>query len=79
MKALKAEWRFAHWALDIDSSASGSSYQHQCATCGDQSGVADTAEGPDMWCLRHAERTGHTDFRCVITTFFRASLSKGPR
>ncbi|WP_455681518.1 DUF7848 domain-containing protein [Streptomyces noursei] len=77
--ATKAVWRVADWALDIGTSDSGSIYKHQCMTCGQKSSAAVTAEGPDTWCLRHAESTGHTDFRGSVTTFFRASLVEGPR
>ncbi|MER6051104.1 hypothetical protein ABT168_27245 [Streptomyces sp. NPDC001793] len=77
--AMKAGWQFADWDLNVDTSASGSIYQHQCMTCGEKSGVAATAEGPDVWCLRHAGLTGHTDFRGAVTTFFRASLAEGSR
>ncbi|MFE6691891.1 hypothetical protein ACFVFQ_36165 [Streptomyces sp. NPDC057743] len=75
--AIAETWHVADWGLDIDASGSGSIYRQQCMTCGDKSGAAATAEGPDVWCLRHAERTGHTDFRCAVTTFFRASLVEG--
>ncbi|MHB6908285.1 DUF7848 domain-containing protein [Streptomyces sp. DB-54] len=77
--AVVSGWQIADWALDVETSDSGSLYKHQCMTCGQKSAVAVTAEGPDTWCLRHAERTGHTDFRGAVTTFFRASLAKEPR
>ncbi|WP_446750610.1 DUF7848 domain-containing protein [Streptomyces sp. WZ-12] len=72
-------WHVANWGLDVESSDSGSIYKHQCMTCGQKSSPAVTADGPDAWCLRHAEQTGHTDFRCAVTTFFRASLVGGAR
>ncbi|MFK0289140.1 hypothetical protein ACIQU6_01465 [Streptomyces sp. NPDC090442] len=69
----------ANWGMNVGISDSGSTYENQCVTCGQKSGMAVTAEGPDTWCLRHAQRTGHTEFRGSVTTFFRASLAKGPR
>ncbi|SHK76896.1 hypothetical protein SAMN05216268_101256 [Streptomyces yunnanensis] len=72
-------WRIADWDLDVGTSDSGSIYKHQCMSCGQKSSAAVTADGPDEWCLRHAERTGHTEFRGTVTTFFRASLAEGPR
>ncbi|MEE4541633.1 hypothetical protein V2S66_06560 [Streptomyces sp. V4-01] len=33
--------------------------------------------GPlQLWCLRHAGRTGHTGFRGTVVGFFRASLEE---
>ncbi|MEU8919039.1 hypothetical protein [Streptomyces nigrescens] len=79
MTAARSVWRFADWALKVDTSGSGPIYVQECMSCGEDSGASEEAEGPDVWCLRHAGRTGHTWFRCVVTTFFRASLVEGPR
>ncbi|MET4924418.1 hypothetical protein P3L51_19010 [Streptomyces sp. PSRA5] len=72
-------WRYANWALHTDTSGSGPIYVTECTSCGESSGAADDREGPETWCLKHAGRTGHTGFRSVITSFFRASLVEGPR
>ncbi|MGW7657946.1 DUF7848 domain-containing protein [Streptomyces tendae] len=47
----------------------------ECTTCDDSSGAADDAKQPEVWCLCHANQTGHTGFRMIITSFFRASMS----
>ncbi|MDV5146293.1 hypothetical protein R1T08_19330 [Streptomyces sp. SBC-4] len=61
------------WALRADRSGSGLITEAECTTCLDGSGAADDGRGPAVWCLAHAEETGHTGFRRIRTDFFRAS------
>ncbi|MFE7456326.1 hypothetical protein [Streptomyces sp. NPDC057554] len=68
--------RFADWTLNVDHTGSGPVFESECTTCGDCSGAAEGKDAPEMWCLRHAGRTGHTGFRGITTAFFRASLSE---
>ncbi|MGP3983915.1 DUF7848 domain-containing protein [Streptomyces sp. KR80] len=72
--AVRSVMWFADWSLRVDESGSGPVYEAECTTCGDQSSAADDREGPEVWCLGHAGRTGHTGFRGIITAFFRAEL-----
>ncbi|WP_444972073.1 DUF7848 domain-containing protein [Streptomyces lunaelactis] len=66
--------RSAGWTLSIDLSGSGPIFEAECTSCGEASGPADDRAGPEIWCLRHAGRTGHTGFRGITTAFFRAAL-----
>lgn len=72
-------WRFADWVLRADASGSGPIYVAECTTCGDGSVAAEETEGPEIWSLQHAGRTGHTGFRNIDISFSRASLVEGPR
>ncbi|MFD3332356.1 hypothetical protein ACFWV1_06840 [Streptomyces sp. NPDC058700] len=61
------------WVLRQDPTGSGPITEAECTTCLDGSGAADDGRGPAVWCLAHAQATGHTGFRRVRTDFFRAS------
>lgn len=61
------------WALREDRTGSGPITEAECTTCMDGSGAADDGRGPALWCLAHAEETGHTGFRRIRTDFFRAT------
>ncbi|MCX5226736.1 hypothetical protein ABZY16_31030 [Streptomyces sp. NPDC006553] len=61
------------WALRPDRTGSGTTTEAECTTCLDGSGAADDGRGPAVWCLSHAQATGHTGFRRIRTDFFRAS------
>ncbi|MFD9488127.1 hypothetical protein ACFWBX_30010 [Streptomyces sp. NPDC059991] len=74
MTTPRAIWRFADWALQLDTSGSGPIFESQCTTCNDSSEASDGKEVPEVWCLRHAGATGHTGFRAVTTSYFRAKL-----
>ena len=74
--ALRAVFRFMDWALQVDTSGSGPIYEAECTTCSESSGTADSKDEPEVWCLRHAGRSGHTGFRAVTTSFFRASCAE---
>ncbi|MFC9703257.1 hypothetical protein ACFTWD_21470 [Streptomyces sp. NPDC056943] len=63
------------WALRADRTGSGPITEAECTTCLDGSGAADDGRGPAVWCLAHAEETGHTGFRRIRTDFFRATSS----
>ncbi|MGP3924515.1 DUF7848 domain-containing protein [Streptomyces sp. 8N616] len=72
--AARSVIRFADWSLSADLSGSGPIFESECTTCGESSGAADKKEGPETWCLRHAGSTGHTGFRGITTSFFRAQM-----
>lgn len=74
--AERTVWRFVDWVLQLDTSGSGPIFEAECTTCGDASDAADSKEAPEVWCLRHAGRCGHTGFRAVTTTFFRATQAE---
>jgi hypothetical protein len=74
--AARAVWRFVDWVLQVDASGTGPIYEAECTTCGESSGAADSKEAPEVWCLRHAGRSGHTGFRAATTTFFRATRAE---
>ncbi|PBC82167.1 hypothetical protein SAMN05216511_5158 [Streptomyces sp. KS_16] len=67
MTPARSVWWFTDWVLMVGTSGSGPICMQECMPCGDNSGAADEAEGQDVWCLRHAGRTGHTGFRCAVT------------
>lgn len=71
--AARSVWRFADWVLQLDPSVSGPVFDAKCTTCEESSGAADSKEDPEVWCLRHAGRSGHTGFQAVATMFFRAT------
>ncbi|MFB6837078.1 hypothetical protein [Streptomyces sp. NPDC056361] len=66
-------WRPKLWALRGDRTGSGPITEAECTTCHDGSGPAEDGRGPALWCLAHAQETGHTGFRRIRTDFFRAS------
>ncbi|WP_406059058.1 hypothetical protein OG462_18970 [Streptomyces sp. NBC_01077] len=59
-------------ALREDRAGSGPITEAECTTCLDGSGAADDGRGPAVWCLAHAQATGHAGFRRIRTDFFRA-------
>ncbi|RFU85511.1 hypothetical protein DY218_17025 [Streptomyces triticagri] len=65
--------RFEPWRLEVDSTGSPPIHEAECTTCNAASGAADDKAEPELWCLRHAGRTGHSGFRGITTTFFRAT------
>jgi hypothetical protein len=70
--------RQGDWTLSSDVLGGGPIVEAECTTCDDSSGAADEANRPEVWCLRHANQTGHTGFRMIITSFFRASVANTP-
>lgn len=65
--------RRSDWTLSPDPHGGPAIYAAECTTCAEESPAADSTEAPDIWCLRHAGRTGHTGFRLTVTTFLRAT------
>ncbi|WP_459117477.1 DUF7848 domain-containing protein [Streptomyces malaysiensis] len=63
------------WTLSADVTGSPPILEAECTTCDDSSGAAEEAKQPEVWCLRHANQTGHTGFRMIIASFFRASMT----
>lgn len=76
MMAARTVLRLVDWVLQPDASGSGPIFEAECTTCQESSEAADGKEQPEMWCLRHAGRSGHTGFRAVMTTFFRATRAE---
>jgi hypothetical protein len=68
--------RFGQWTLTTDAAAGPLIHEAECTTCGDKSEAGRAWNDPQMWCLRHAGRTGHTAFRAKVVGFFRASLKE---
>lgn len=66
--------RAADWMLRGDCSGGELIVEAECTSCPEASGGADDGNEPAVWCLRHAQETGHTGFRRIRTDFFRASL-----
>ncbi|MFD9795716.1 hypothetical protein ACFWXK_32730 [Streptomyces sp. NPDC059070] len=64
--------RLADWVLQLDTSGSWPIFETECMTCQDTSEASCGKERPEVWCLRHASVTGHTGFRRLKTSFFRA-------
>ncbi|GGO56236.1 hypothetical protein GCM10012287_49360 [Streptomyces daqingensis] len=71
--------RFADWGLTVDQHGGPPIYVTECTTCAEESAASNDKGDPEIWCLRHAGRTGHTGFRATSMTFFRASLIEGVR
>ncbi|TDC65466.1 hypothetical protein [Streptomyces hainanensis] len=65
--------RFADWSLSLDPYGGPAIHAAECTTCDEASPGADSRDVPEVWCLRHAARTGHTGFRSTVTTFLRAT------
>lgn len=76
--ATRSWMRFVRWSLGNDPDGSPPIYQMECTTCLESSEAAEEKNEPELWCLKHAGRTGHTGFRGVITSFFRATPLEGP-
>ncbi|MGW7752927.1 DUF7848 domain-containing protein [Streptomyces violaceusniger] len=55
--------RQGDWTLSADVTGSPPILEAECTRCDDSSGAADEAKQPEVWCLRHANQTGHTGFR----------------
>jgi hypothetical protein len=69
--------RLGDWALSGDPHGGPPIHSAECTTCHEESPAADDTGEPDVWCLRHAARTGHTGFRYLVTTFRRATRLTG--
>ncbi|MCQ4046042.1 hypothetical protein ACFOSC_02465 [Streptantibioticus rubrisoli] len=74
--AVKSRVRFAQWVLSTETASGPPIHGAECAECGEVSDGADDWDGPQMWCLQHAGRTGHTLFRGTVTGYFRASMQE---
>lgn len=73
---LRSVFRFAEWTLSPDASYNSPLYSSACSTCGAASERTEDKEAAELWCLKHAGLTAHTEFRGIITTFFRAALAE---
>jgi hypothetical protein len=72
----KSPMLLASWLLSNEASSGAPIHGAECTTCDETSeGGEDWAE-PQLWCLRHAGRTGHTLFRGTVTRYFRASMEE---
>lgn len=72
----RAVWRYAEWTLSPDTSRGGPVYEAECVTCWEASDPSDGTEAPEIWSLKHAGRTGHTEFRNLSSSFSRASMAE---
>ncbi|MEU1631188.1 hypothetical protein ABZ746_39335 [Streptomyces sp. NPDC020096] len=73
---VRSRMRFAQWALTNEKASGPPIHGAECVKCEESSEGADDWEGPQLWCLRHAGRTGHTLFRATVTSYFRASMQE---
>lgn len=74
--SVKSRMRFAQWLLTTETASGPPIHAAECAECDETSAGADNWEGPQVWCLQHAGRTGHTLFRVTVTGYFRASMQE---
>jgi hypothetical protein len=74
--SVRSRMRFGQWTLTTDTQAGPLLHEAECTTCLEKSDVAENWDEPQLWCLRHAGRTGHTGFRATVMGFFRASLEE---
>ncbi|GAA0452211.1 hypothetical protein GCM10009544_13760 [Streptomyces stramineus] len=73
MTVVRSVWRFVDWVLRLDVVGSAPVFEMECTSCGAGSEASESAVEPQMWALGHAGRSGHTGFRAVHTSFFRAT------
>ncbi len=74
--AVRSVFRFVNWVLLLDTSGSPPIFELECTSCGTSSEAAGAPAEPQEWALKHASRTGHTMFRAVHTSFFRATRTE---
>lgn len=72
--AVRREAPAPQWRLAPDPRSRVPAYVAQCAVCGEYSEAAEARTAPETWCLHHAARTGHTQYRATVTTAFRTML-----
>jgi hypothetical protein len=48
-------------------------YAAECARCPERSEPHEEQDSPELWCLMHAGRTAHFEFRGIVTNFFRVT------
>jgi hypothetical protein len=66
----------ASWVLTNEASSGPPIHGAECTTCEESSEGGEDWAQPQLWCLRHAGRTGHTLFRATVTTYFRATMEE---
>ncbi|MGW2184703.1 DUF7848 domain-containing protein [Streptomyces sp. NPDC001719] len=71
--------RFADWRLRFDVTGSPPIFEMECTSCDTSSEASEAPAVPQEWAMKHAGRTGHTMFRAVNTSFFRATQVKEER
>lgn len=48
-------------------------YTAECVQCPEKSEPHEDQDSPELWCLMHAGRTRHFEFRGIVTNFFKVT------
>ncbi|MFJ9629002.1 hypothetical protein ACIRU8_15005 [Streptomyces sp. NPDC101175] len=48
-------------------------FSAECVACPEKSEPSEDTEEPEKWCLQHTGRTHHTEFRGLVTNFFKVT------
>ncbi|WP_188266572.1 MULTISPECIES: hypothetical protein [unclassified Streptomyces] len=59
--------RFVEWSIGADPDRPAPTRHSACKICTAISPVSTVLQGPDEWALRHAGRTGHREFREIVS------------
>ncbi|NJQ00564.1 DUF7848 domain-containing protein [Streptomyces zingiberis] len=70
--------RFVRWSLTIAPDAEERTYAAGCTTCDETPDESMERGALELWCLRHAGRTGHRSFRMTATSLLLATQLEGP-
>lgn len=48
-------------------------YTAECVACPEKSEPHEDQDAPELWCLMHAGRTRHFEYRGIVTNFFKVT------
>jgi hypothetical protein len=68
----RGRFRFAEWTLTADTEL-GLRYHAKCRDCGAKCIDTYSPDDAQLWCLKHAGRTGDTSFELFACQFFEAA------
>ncbi|MDH6217088.1 hypothetical protein [Streptomyces pseudovenezuelae] len=68
----RSRMRFVNMSLG-DDEGKVPLYTAECAQCPEKSEPHEESESPELWCLMHAGRTHHLEFRGTVTNFFKVT------
>ncbi|MER5785260.1 hypothetical protein ABT104_26635 [Streptomyces mobaraensis] len=72
---VRAVYRHVDWRLTVDPNDDRPQYTAKCMTCGDIAELSFRKAAPEVWCLRHARRTGHQRFCTGALSFLIATCA----
>jgi hypothetical protein len=71
-KIVRGIYRFANWAL-TPAPDEPARYVAKCLTCGRRSMKTEDADEAQLWCLKHAGATRHSDFELSASRRYEAT------